>query len=163
MTDATNRRVSLARRPQGAPKLDDFVTDEVPAPAVGPGQGLLRNLFLSLDPYMRGLMDEGESTYAPRAALGEALGGGTVAEVAVSNLDGYRAGDLVVARGGWQTFALTDGSDLRRLPRDMEHPSLALGRVDEFRPGTIWGFPQLTLSDSYGSRCLGRRGRCRRE
>lgn len=121
-----NRQITLASRPVGAPTAANFKTLDTPVPTPGEGQLLLRNLYLSLDPYMRGRMSDAPS-YAAPVGIGEVMGAGTVARVKASNHPGYRRGDLVLAQGGWQDYALSDGSDLARLEADMPHPSLALG------------------------------------
>ena len=87
---------------------------------------LLRTLYLSLDPYMRNLMDEIGPGYAPPVRLGEPMAGGTVNRVVASRHPQFRAGDLVLGNAGWQDYALSDGSDLLPLG-DMAQPSLALG------------------------------------
>ena len=128
MTLDINRQVLLARRPQGLPRLDDFRVVDAPVPAPREGEVLLRNLYLSLDPYMRGRMSGRQDSYAPPYALDAPPGGGTVARVMRSRHGGFAEGDLVVAPdGGWQTYALSDGTGLRRLPADMARPSQALG------------------------------------
>ena len=127
MTTARNRQVLLARRPHGAPTADDFALVDGETPAPGEGQVLLRNIYLSIDPYLRGRMGDRDGAYAAPFALGEPMGGSTVAEVLESRDDAFRPGDLVVADGGWQEYALSDGPALRKLPRGMTRPSLALG------------------------------------
>ncbi|WP_434026917.1 NADP-dependent oxidoreductase [[Pseudomonas] boreopolis] len=124
-----NRRIVLATRPQGEPTAANFRLEEVPLPLPGPGQVLLRNRILSLDPYMRGRMDEGRS-YAPPVALGEVMEGRTVAEVLESHHPGFARGDWVFApAGGWQTHAIVDGGTLNRKldPNGQPPPSTALG------------------------------------
>jgi NADPH-dependent curcumin reductase CurA len=123
---STNRQVTLASRPVGAPTATDFTLAEQPVPAPGEGQVLLRNLYLSLDPYMRGRMSDAES-YAAPVAVRDVMVGGTVARVVASRHPDWQAGDLVLAYGGWQDYALSDGGDLSRLDPGMAHPSLALG------------------------------------
>lgn len=128
MTQTTNKQVLLARRPQGAPRPDDFRVIEAALPVVGEGQLLLRNLYLSLDPYMRGRMNDTRGSYAPPYALDAPPGGGTVARVVTAHRDGFAEGDLVVVPdGGWQSFVVSDGTGLRKLPADMAAPSHALG------------------------------------
>ncbi|PKN58185.1 MAG: NADP-dependent oxidoreductase [Deltaproteobacteria bacterium HGW-Deltaproteobacteria-14] len=122
----TNRRIVLASRPTGAPTAANFRLEETPVPTPADGQVLLRTLYLSLDPYMRGRMSDAPS-YAAPVALGAPMVGGTVSRVAASNNPGYAVGDLVVAYAGWQDFALSDGAGLMRLDPKMERPSLALG------------------------------------
>jgi NADPH-dependent curcumin reductase CurA len=121
-----NRRIVLAARPQGEPTPADFRLEEGPVPVAREGQVLLRTLYLSLDPYMRELMNEVGPAYAPRIELGSPMVGGTVSRVVASRHPGFQAGELVLGNAGWQDYALSDGSDLRALG-DMKQPSLALG------------------------------------
>ncbi|HEF4770209.1 NADP-dependent oxidoreductase [Burkholderia multivorans] len=121
-----NRRIVLNSRPVGAPTANDFRLETGDVPTPGAGQVLLRTVWLSLDPYMRGRMSDAPS-YAPPVQLGDVMVGGTISRVVSSNLPAFREGDLVVAAGGWQDYALSDGSDLIPLGRDFPHPSRALG------------------------------------
>ena len=126
-TDATlNRRILLATRPQGLPTLRDFQFDTQPVPTPADGQVLLRTLNLSLDPYMRNLMDEVGPGYAPPVPLSEPMVGGTVSRIVASRNSLFEEGQIVLANAGWQDYALSDGSDLRPLD-DLPQPSLALG------------------------------------
>jgi NADPH-dependent curcumin reductase len=120
-----NRQIVLQARPQGEPKADDFRLLERELPAPADGQVLLRTVYLSIDPYMRGRMNEGPS-YAPPVQIGQVMVGGTVSRVVLSRHPGFRAGDWVASLSGWQTHALSDGSDLTPLAPGMERPSLAL-------------------------------------
>ncbi|MDN7944353.1 NADP-dependent oxidoreductase [Burkholderia multivorans] len=121
-----NRRIVLNSRPVGAPTANDFRLETGDVPTPGAGQVLLRTVWLSLDPYMRGRMSDAPS-YAPPVQLGDVMVGGTISRVVASNLPAFREGDLVVAASGWQDYALSDGSDLIPLGRDFPHPSRALG------------------------------------
>jgi NADPH-dependent curcumin reductase CurA len=121
-----NHRILLGARPHGQPTLEDFRHDEADVPTPAEGQVLLRTLYLSLDPYMRNLMDEGGTRYAPAVPLGAPMVGGTVNRVVASRHPGFRAGELVLGNAGWQDYALSDGADLAPLG-DMARPSLALG------------------------------------
>ena len=122
-----NRRIVLARRPQGAPVPEDFRLEQSAIPTPAQGQLLLRTLHLSLDPYMRGRMSDTPS-YAPPVALGEVMVGGTVNRVEQSLHPDFQVGDLVVGyASGWQDYALSDGTGLIRLDPDMAQPSTALG------------------------------------
>jgi len=131
-----HRRIVLAARPQGRTRPGDFRLETAPVPAPADGQVLLQTLWLSLDPYMRNLMEEPGPGYAPPVALGATMPGGTVSRVVASRNAGFAVGDVVLANGGWQDFALSDGSDL--LPvGDPTRPSLALGALG--MPGfTAW-------------------------
>ena len=98
--DATqNVRIVLAARPRGEPIAADFRVEHAPLPVPGEGQVLLRNRYLSLDPYMRGRMNAGRS-YAKPVEIGEVMDGGTVSEVIDSRHPGFRTGDMVLAHGG---------------------------------------------------------------
>jgi hypothetical protein len=130
----TNRRFVLAERPKGEP--DDrtlrLETGSIPEPAEG--QMLLRTVFLSLDPYMRGRMSDAPS-YAAPVEIGGVMVGGTVSRVVSSRRDGFRPGDWVVGFSGWQDYALSDGRGVTPLGADPAHPSWALG---------VTGMPGLT-------------------
>ena len=102
-----NQRIVLASRPAGEPSTDNFRLETVETPALQDGQVLVRHAFLSLDPYMRGRMNEGKS-YAQPQPLGEVMIGGTVGEVVESRHPGYAAGDQVVGMGGWQQYSVVD-------------------------------------------------------
>jgi NADPH-dependent curcumin reductase CurA len=133
-SNSINRCWVLAERPVGMPDTRTLRLDAVELPVVGAGQMLLRTVFLSLDPYMRGRMSA-EPSYAPPVDIGEVMVGGTVARVVQSNCAGFEAGDWVLCANGWQDYALSDGSGVTSLGREPEHPSWALG---------ILGMPGLT-------------------
>ena len=128
MSDQTivSRRIVLGSRPVGAPTANNFRLEEARLPAPATGQLLLRTLFLSLDPYMRGRMSDAPS-YAAPVALGEVMVGTTVSRVEASRHPDFAEGDLVLAQSGWQSRALSDGQRLLKLDPQLEHPSLALG------------------------------------
>jgi len=128
MTPSINRRIILQARPHGAPKPSDFRLEQQPIPQPAEGQVLLRTTHLSLDPYMRGRMNDGPS-YAPPVALGEVMVGGTVSRVEASRHASFKVGDLVSSANGWQDFALSDGSDIAKLDRRISQPSLALSAL----------------------------------
>ena len=109
-----NKQVLLARRPRGGVEEADFRIVETETPAVQDGQLLTRVHYLSLDPYMRGRMDESKS-YAPSQPLGAVMIGGTVAEVMESKKPGFKPGDFVVGMAGWQQYQVTDGAGLRKI------------------------------------------------
>jgi len=129
-----NRRYVLAQRPKGEPDDDTLRLETAARPVPGAGEMLLRNEFLSLDPYMRGRMSNAPS-YAAPVEIGEVMVGGTVARVVQSNVDGFSEGDWVQAAGGWQDYALSDGTGVVKMGTDPENPSWALG---------VLGMPGLT-------------------
>ncbi|MGP5209616.1 NADP-dependent oxidoreductase [Psychrobacter alimentarius] len=122
----TNRQIKLASRPQGEPKAENFdlVTSDVPSP--NDNEMLLRTVYLSLDPYMRGRMSDAKS-YADPLAVGDVIMGGTVAQVVESNIDKFAVGDLVVSNSGWQDYSVSNGEGVLKLDKDMENPSYGLG------------------------------------
>jgi NADPH-dependent curcumin reductase CurA len=121
-----NRRIVLASRPVGAPTKDDFRLEEAATPEPKEGEVLLRSIYLSLDPYMRGRMNDAPS-YAPPVAIDEVMVGATVCQVAASKNPDFETGEWVLAYSGWQLYALSDGSDLTKLGKEPEKPSYALG------------------------------------
>lgn len=124
-SDTVNRRFVLAARPTGLPTAEYLRLERTDVPTPQQGQVLLRTLYLSLDPYMRNLMDEVGPGYAPPVGIGEPMVGATVSEVVVSRHANFRAGDVVLANAGWQDYALSDGAGL--MPAgDLRHPALAL-------------------------------------
>ena len=107
MTTTINRQILLVSRPQGEAVAENFRLVENPVPALAAGQVLVRHHFLSLDPYMRGRMNDAKS-YAKPQNLNEVMGGGTVGEVVESKHPGYAPGDKVVGMGGWQEYSVVD-------------------------------------------------------
>ena len=122
----TNRQILLASRPVGAPTASNFALAQTALPVAGPGQVLLRTVYLSLDPYMRGRMSDAAS-YAAAAALNAPMVGATVCRVADSQHPDFAEGDWVLAYTGWQDYALSDGTGLTKLDAAMARPSYALG------------------------------------
>ena len=108
-----NKMIVLDSRPKGSGGVENFRMVEAPVADAGDGQVLVRHSYLSLDPYMRGRMNEGRS-YAAAQKLDEVMIGGTVGEVVTSRNPRFRAGDAVVGMGGWQLYSLSDGRDLRK-------------------------------------------------
>ncbi len=133
-TATVNRRILLNSRPIGAPTSANFRMEDGPVPQVGSGQVLLRTLYLSLDPYMRGRMSDGPS-YAEPVAIGEVMVGGTVSRVHASNHTDFQVGDLVQGYSGWQDYALSNGQGLMTLAHNEAHPSWFLG---------VLGMPGMT-------------------
>ena len=131
-----NRQILLVSRPQGAASVDNFKLVETPLEALPNGQVRVRNHFLSLDPYMRGRMDESKS-YAASQALNEVMIGGTVGEVVESKNPKFAIGDKVVGSYGWQEFGTSDGKGLRKVDDTHIPLSTYLGPVG--MPGvTAW-------------------------
>jgi NADPH-dependent curcumin reductase CurA len=126
MATLKNRRILLARRPTGEPSEADFTFSEAELEDPQPGRMLLRTLWLSLDPYMRGRMKT-EKSYAPPVGIGDVMVGGTVSEVVASKLENYAPGDIVEGRTGWQEYALSDGTGMRKVNPALAPITTALG------------------------------------
>ncbi len=119
-------RIVLASRPHGAPVSANFRVETQPIPDPAKGQVLLRTLFLSLDPYMRGRMSDAKS-YAAPVAIDAVMEGATVSMVENSQHRDFQRGDIVLGFSGWQSHALSDGTGLTKLDKALTQPSLALG------------------------------------
>jgi NADPH-dependent curcumin reductase CurA len=142
-----NKQILLASRPQGEPTVDNFKLVEQPVPALAEGQVLVRNHFLSLDPYMRGRMNEGKS-YAQPQPLNEVMIGGTVGEVVESKNSHFKVGDKVVGMGGWQQYQLVDANQRGVLQKvDTTHVPLSayLGAVG--MPGVTGWYGLVKIID----------------
>jgi alcohol dehydrogenase len=133
-TEDVNRRWVLAVRPVGEPDDETLRLETGPTPESGPGEMLLRTEWLSIDPYMRGRMNDAKS-YAQPVPIGGVMTGQVVAEVVVSDVAGFAPGDRVLAMSGWQDWAVSDGTGVTRLPAGLARPSWALG---------VMGMPGLT-------------------
>jgi NADPH-dependent curcumin reductase CurA len=129
-----NRRFVLAKRPVGLPTDDVFRLEETSIPEPADGEVIARTLYLSLDPYMRGRMNDAPS-YVPPLQLGDVITGGTVGEVIASRADGIGEGDIVEGYGGWQTFFRLGASEVRKVDPAIAPISTALG---------VLGMPGLT-------------------
>lgn len=130
----TTQRFVLASRPTGEPTASNFRLEQAVLPDLRPGDVLLKVLYLSLDPYMRGRMSAAKS-YAKPVEIGEVMEGGTIAEVIASETPEYRPGDAVLSYSGWQTHAVSSGRGLRKLDRDAAPLSAWLG---------VLGMPGMT-------------------
>src|SRR5450759_5253688 len=128
------KRVVLVSRPVGEPRASNFRVEDCAITTPAEGQVLLRTIWLSLDPYMRGRMADGPSYVAP-VPIGGVMEGGTVSEVAASNNPGFARGDIVLSRAGWQTHALSDGKGLNKIDPKLGPVSTAVG---------VLGMPGLT-------------------
>jgi len=133
---ATYQRIVLAARPRGQVSPDNFRLESVEVPTIGEGEVLVRNHFLSLDPYMRGRMSEAKS-YAQAQALGETMLGGTAGEVVESRHSGFSAGDHVAGMLGWAEMGVAHGGALRKVNAGRAPLSAYLGVLG--MPGvTAW-------------------------
>ena len=128
------KRVVLVSRPVGEPKVSDFRIEDYALPAPGEGQVLLRTIWLSLDPYIRGRRSDGPS-YATPVPVGGVMEGGTVSEVIASNNPAFTKGDIVLSRAGWQSHALSDGKGLGKIDPTLAPVSTAVG---------VLGMPGMT-------------------
>jgi NADPH-dependent curcumin reductase len=127
MTQQTVRQIVLASRPRGRPTLENFRSEDASMPELPPGGVLVRVLYLSVDPYMRGRMDDRKS-YAKAVGLGEVMVGESVCEVMTSDRSGYAVGDTVLAPTGWRTHAaFGPTTPLRKVDPKMAPTTAALG------------------------------------
>jgi len=126
MTNSIAHQIVLAARPKGRPQLTDFRLEETAIPTPASRQLLLGVQYLSLDPYMRGRMDDRKS-YATPLQLGDVMSGESVAKVLASNHPDYAEGDIVIAPTGWRTHALSDGTRLRKLDPAVAPVTTGLG------------------------------------
>lgn len=129
-----NRQITLAARPVGFPKHSDFKLVETPIPEPKDGEFLVKSLYLSVDPYMRGRMNDAKS-YAAPVGLGEVMVGGVVAKVIESRHPDFEVGDIVEYRFGWQEYATSDGREVRKVDPTLAPISTALG---------VLGMPGMT-------------------
>src|SRR5580698_2964682 len=114
MSNQKSQEIRLKHRPVGMPKPDDFELAETAVPTPGEGQVLVRNSFMSVDPYMRGRMTD-RASYVPPFQIGEALSGGAVGEVVASNNPKFQVGDQVNNFSGWREYFVTDGGELTKI------------------------------------------------
>ena len=121
-----NKQITLASRPVGFPKESDFQLVESPIPTLAPVQFLVRSLYLSVDPYMRPRIGGGKS-YARAVEVGEVIVGGVVGQIVESNHPDFPTGAIVVGDFGWQQFALSDGTGVRKVDPTLAPISTALG------------------------------------
>jgi NADPH-dependent curcumin reductase len=126
MSQSIAQQIVLASRPSGAPKPENFRLEQIPMPALPPGGLLLKVLYLSLDPYMRGRMDDHKS-YAKPVGIGEPITGESVCEVVASDRQGYASGDIVLAHTGWRTHAAWEGPAPRKLDPKLAPIKTGLG------------------------------------
>lgn len=129
-----NRQITLAARPVGYPKTSDFNLVEAAMPTPGEGEVLVKSLYLSVDPYMRGRINQAKS-YAANVQIGAVMVGGVIAEVAASKHADFEVGDIVNAHIGWQEYGVAGGGELRKIDPGLAPISTGAG---------ILGMPGLT-------------------
>jgi NADPH:quinone reductase len=134
MEKITNRKWTLAARPVGMPKLSDFKLVEIPALAPNAGEMLVHALYISVDPYMRGRMNDVKS-YAPPVEIGGVMVGGAVGQIVQSSRPSFAVGDIVQGEFGWQEYAISIGKGVRKVDPNLAPISTALG---------VLGMPGLT-------------------
>ncbi|MAN63600.1 MAG: NADP-dependent oxidoreductase [Parvibaculum sp.] len=134
MSNIISKEVQLAARPDGEPKESDFQTVEVSVGSPGAGEFLVQNLWMSVDPYMRGRMMDRES-YVPPFQIGETMDGGCIGKVIESNNENFAVGDYVNSMNGWREFYVTDGLMVNKIDP-------AMGPI-EANLGTL-GMPGMT-------------------
>ena len=121
---STNKRVLFSKRPLGEPDDDCFRIDEVATPDLGPNEILIKTCWLSLDPYMRGRMNDMKS-YTEPMQIGDVMTGESTGIVEESNSDKWQVGDRVAAHMGWQTYIVAKGDDARLMKVDLDNGTLS--------------------------------------
>ena len=134
MTDKISREIRLINRPIGIPGESDFELAEVPVPEIGDGELLVQNIYMSVDPYMRGRMYDRKS-YVPPFQLDQPLDGGCVGRVVESKNAKFQADDLVFGMFGWREYFISDGTGLMKIDPSLAPAQAYLGTV---------GMPGLT-------------------
>ncbi len=128
MSKTKSREIRLASRPKGVPTADNFTLTQVELPPLQDGQVLVRNRYMSVDPYMRGRMNEGKS-YVPPFEIGKPLEGGAVGEVIESRAKEFKPGDAVTSSFGWREYFLASAKELHPVNRETEPLSVYLGAL----------------------------------
>jgi NADPH-dependent curcumin reductase CurA len=128
MAETVSREIRLRNRPAGLPSEDDFELVEVPVPELDAGQVLVRDIYMSVDPYMRGRMFDRPS-YAAPFQIGQALTGGCVGQVVQSRNRDYPVGDYVLGMQGWREYYVSNGSDLTAIDPNVAPIQAYLGVV----------------------------------
>ncbi|QDU43667.1 Putative NADP-dependent oxidoreductase YfmJ [Symmachiella dynata] len=139
-----NRQITLAARPVGRPQESDFALVETPIPELEEGQFLIHTTYLSVDPYMRGRMNDRKS-YAEPVKLGDVMVGEAVGKVVESKHPKFDVGDIVAGSIGWQEYCVTDGTDIRKVRTGNQPVSAALGVLG--MPGLTAYFGLLEIAD----------------
>ena len=145
MPDVTNKQIRLASRPTGWVTEDNFTVTEEALPEAGDGQLLVRNVFMSVDPYMRGRMNDAKS-YVPPFQIGEVLQAGAVGQVVASNHSDFAEGDYVTGMLGWENYSVSDGTQLRKVEAGALPLSYHLGILG--MPGMTAYIGLFTIADT---------------
>ena len=127
-TNLMSREIRLASRPHGLPTAADFALASTPIKPLRDGQVFVRNLYMSVDPYMRGRMND-EASYVPPFQLGKPLEGGAVGEVIESRAEGLKPGDAVVSNFGWRERFIASPNELHSVGREIQPLSVYLGAL----------------------------------
>jgi NADPH-dependent curcumin reductase CurA len=128
MSKTTSREIRLASRPHGLPAAENFILTQIELRSPQDGQVLVRNRYMSVDPYMRGRMHAGKS-YVPPFELGKPLEGGAVGEVLESRAEGFKPGDAVTSSFGWREYFIASPKELHHVSREVQPLSVYLGAL----------------------------------
>src|SRR5215510_13659642 len=134
MAETVSCEIRLKNRPVGLPQESDFEFVTVPVPAPGAGEVLVRNLYMSVDPYMRGRMID-QPSYVQPFQVGQPLDGGCVGQVVQSQDENFQVGDYVLGRKGWREYYVSDGAELTKIDPNLAPVQTYLGTL---------GMPGLT-------------------
>ena len=128
MSKVLSREIRLASRPKGMPTEANFTEAETQLRPLEDGEVLVRNLYISVDPYMRGRMNEGRS-YIPSFEVGKPIDGGAVGEVVESRSPDFKSGDAVTSNGGWREYCIAQPKQLQKVSRENQPLSVYLGTL----------------------------------
>jgi NADPH-dependent curcumin reductase CurA len=128
MTDIISREIQLISHPTGMPTPNNFALAQTKLEPLQDGQVLVRNLYISVDPYMRGRMNGGKS-YVPPFELGKPMTGGEVGEVVESRAEAFQPGDIVTSNYGWREYVIATPLELHPVSRDIQPLSVYLGAL----------------------------------
>src|SRR5881275_2145457 len=123
MPEIVSREIRLASRPKGFPSAENFTLAQTEVPPPQEGQVLVRNLFMSVDPYMRGRMNDRKS-YVPPFEVGKTLEGGALGEVMESRAGKFNPGDVVISSLGWREYFTVSAKALRKVRREVQPLSI---------------------------------------
>ena len=149
----SNKQVTLASRPKGLPCESDFKIIQTPIPEPGEGQVLVRALYISVDPYIRGMISGVKSYIAP-VEIGQVVYGGMVGEIVISHNPNFSVGDIVEGNLGWQEYAISSGHGLRKVDPSLAPVSTALGVLG--MPGMTAYFGLLDIGQPRAGETVGR-------
>ncbi|NWN95795.1 MAG: NADP-dependent oxidoreductase, partial [Bacillus sp. (in: Bacteria)] len=126
--DGNKKQIRLARRPVGTPTMEDFAFTEAPIGTPGEGEVLIRNVYISVDPYLRGRMEDVKS-YIPPFQLNDVIVSGVIGQVVASQSAQFKKGDIVIGTLGWETYSIAHEKTIRKLDPNLAPIATHLGVI----------------------------------